>query len=444
MQKIIDNFFKITERKSNLKTEILGGITIFLTMAYIIFVEPAVLQNAGMNFGAVMTATCLGSAIICFLMAFLANFPIAGAPLMGENFFFMFTIVIGMKFSWQVALTAVLLEGLLFLLLTSLKLRQIIIDAIPQSLKYAMTVAIGLFISFIGLKWAGIITSNPATGIGPGNFRSLPVIISVIGLFITSALLIKKIKGAILWGILITAFISLLTGITKFEGILSQPPSIEPVFLKFDFSQIFNFNFWVIVFILLYMEIFDTIGTIISVAEEAELIKDNKIIGSEKILFVDALGTSIGASLGTSTISSYIESNAGVTQGARTGFAVLITGILFLLSIFFYPFIKMIGGGYEISQNNFLYPIIAPALIIVGFLMLKNIVKLDFSDLSETLPAYLTILGVPLTYNIADGIAFGIISYPIIKLLTGQGKKVSLLMYILCLIFILKYIFFHF
>ncbi len=444
MKNFISNFFKISERKSTLKTEIIGGITIFLTMAYIIFVEPSVLKNAGMDFGAVMTATCLGAAIICFLMAFLANFPIAGAPLMGENFFFVFTIIIGMKFSWQVALTAVLVEGLLFLLLTSFKLRQFIIDSIPQSLKYAMTVAIGIFISFIGLKWSGIITSNPATGIGIGNLRSLPVVISACGLFITAALIIKKAKGAILWGILITALISLTTGISKFEGIVSMPPSIEPVFLKFDFSQIFNFNFWIIIFILLYMEIFDTIGTIISVAEEAELIKENKIIGAEKILFVDALGTSVGASLGTSTISSYIESNTGVTQGARTGFSVFITGLLFLLSIFFYPLVKMIGGGYEISPGNFLYPVIAPALIIVGFLMLKNIIKLDFSDFSESLPAYLTILGVPLTYNIADGIAFGIISYPIIKLLIGQGKKVSILMYILCGIFILKYIFFHF
>ncbi len=444
MKNIILNFFKISERKSTLKTEIIGGITIFLTMAYIIFVEPAVLKNAGMDFGAVMIATCLGAAIICFLMAFLANFPIAGAPLMGENFFFVFTIVIGMKFSWQVALTAVLIEGLLFLLLTSFKLRQIIIDSIPQSLKYAMTVAIGIFISFIGLKWSGIITLNPATGIGIGDLRSLPVIISAIGLFITAALIIKKVKGAILLGILITALISLTAGISKFEGIVSPPPSIEPVFLKFDFSQIFNFNFWIIVFILLYMEIFDTIGTIISVAEEAGLIKENKIIDAEKILFVDALGTSVGASLGTSTISSYIESNTGVTQGARTGFSVFITGLLFLLSIFFYPLVKMIGGGYEVSNGNFLYPVIAPALIIVGFLMLKNIIKLDFSDFSESLPAYLTILGVPLTYNIADGIAFGIISYPVIKLLTGQGKKVSILMYILCGIFILKYIFFHF
>lgn len=443
MKNIINDFFKISERQTNIKTEILAGATTFLTMAYIIFVEPAVLKTAGMDFGAVMTATCIGSAIICILMGLIANYPIAGAPLMGENFFFTFTIVIALKFPWQAALTAVFIEGILFLILTSLKLREIIIDSIPESLKQAMAAAIGLFIGFIGLKWAGIIVSNPSTAVAIGNLKSPPVLLAIIGLFITSALLAKKINGSFLWGILITTIIGIIMGIVKFEGIISKPPSMSPVFLKFDFSFLKNFNFWIIVFILLYMEIFDTIGTIIGVAQEGGFIKNNKIPGASKILFVDALGTSLGAILGTSTISSYIESNAGVTQGARTGLANITTGFLFLLALLFYPLVKMIGGGFALSENNIIYPVIAPVLILVGFLMLKNIMKLDFSDFSESIPAYLTIMGVPLTYSIADGIAFGIISYPVIKILTGKAGEVSFLMYILATIFIIKYIFFH-
>ena len=443
MKNFINNYFKIKERNSDIKTEIISGIIIYLTMAYIIFVEPTVLKIAGMDFGGVLVATCIGSAIICILMGLLANFPIAGAPLMGENFFFVFTIVIAMKFSWQAALTAVFIEGILFLILTLLKLRQIIIDAIPNSLKHAMAVAIGLFIGFIGLKWSGIIVPNSSTGIALGNLKSTPVIIAVFGLIITSSFIIKKVKATLLYGILITTLLCLIFGISKFEGIVSLPPSISSVFMKFDFSFIHNFNFWIIVFLLLYMEIFDTIGTIIGIAEEAGFVKNNKIENAEKILFVDALGTTVGSLLGTSTISSYIESNAGVTQGARTGLSVIITGFLFLISIFFYPLIKMIGGGYEIAPGNIIYPAVGPALIIVGFLMLKNITKIDFSDFSESLPAYFTILGVPLTYSIADGIAFGIISYPVIKLLTGETKKVSIIMYILAIIFIIRYAFFH-
>ncbi|MCX7798123.1 MAG: NCS2 family permease [Melioribacter sp.] len=443
MKSYLDNFFAISERQSTIKTEILAGITIFLTMSYIIFVEPAVLQIAGMDFGAVMTATCLGTALICILMGLIANYPIAGAPLMGENFFFTFTIVIAMKFPWQAALAAVFIEGILFLILTTLKIREIIIDSIPESLKQAMAVAIGLFIGFIGLKWSGIVVTNTSTSVALGDLKSPPVILSIIGVLITSTLMVKKIKGSFLWGIIITTIIGILIGIVKFEGVISLPPSISPVFLKFDFSFITDFNFWVLIFILLYMEIFDTIGTIIGIAQEGGFIKNNKIPNASRILFVDALGTSLGAILGTSTISSYIESSAGVTQGARTGLAAITTGFLFLIALLFYPLVKMIGGGFILSENNVIYPIVAPTLILVGFLMLKNIKNIDFSNFSESIPAYLTIMGVPLTYSIADGIAFGIISYPIIKLLTGKAKEVTITMYILALIFIIRYSFFH-
>jgi AGZA family xanthine/uracil permease-like MFS transporter len=346
-----------------------------------------------------------------------------------------------MKFTWQQALAAVLIEGVLFLILTSFKLREMIIDAIPAGLKDAMAVAIGLFIAFIGLKWAGIIVSNPATSVALGNLHSPAVITAIIGLLVTAVLLARKVKGSLLWGIGASLIIALILRVTSFSGIVSLPPSIAPVFMKFDFSQLLNPNFIAVIFILLYMEIFDTIGTIIGVSKEAGFEKNGKFPGIGRVLFVDALGTSLGSLLGTSTVSSFIESNSGVTQGARTGLASVATGVLFLLALFFYPFVQMIGGGFDMGGGNYIYPIVAPALIMVGFLMMKHMVKLDFKDPTEAIPAYLTIIGVPLTYNIADGIAFGIISYPVIKLFTGKGKEVSVLMYVLAGIFVLKYVF---
>lgn len=441
MNKLLDSLFCLKARKTNVKTELLAGATTFLTMAYIIFVEPAVLKNAGMDFGAVMAATCIGASLICIMMGLIANYPIAGAPLMGENFFFVFTIVIAMKFTWQQALAAVLIEGILFLIITSFKLREMIIDAIPEGLKNAMAIAIGLFIAFIGLKWAGIIVSNQATSVALGNLHSPAVITAIIGLLITAILFVKKVKGSLLLGIGAALITALALKVTHFTGIASLPPSLSPVFMKFDFSQLLNPNFIAVVLILLYMEIFDTIGTIISVSKEAGFEKKGKFPGIGRVLFVDALGTSLGAALGTSTVSSYIESNTGVSQGARTGLASVATGLLFLLALFFYPFVQMIGGGFDIGGGNYIYPIVAPALIIVGFLMIKNVVKINFKDPTEAFPAYLTMIGVPLTYNIADGIAWGIISYPILKLATGKGREVSVLMYVLAGIFILKYIF---
>ncbi|MBN1663086.1 MAG: NCS2 family permease [Deltaproteobacteria bacterium] len=441
MQAFIEKFFHLKSRRTTVKTELLGGTVTFFAMAYIIFVEPAVLSMAGMDFNAVMVATCLGAALICLLMGVIANYPIAGAPLMGENFFFVFVIVKALGFTWQQALAAVLIEGILFMVLTSMKLREVIIDAIPSSLKQAMATGIGIFIAFIGLKWAGIIITDASTGVAIGNLKNPAVITAIIGLFITVAFVARKIKGALLWGIGATALIGLFTGAAQYSGIVSAPPSIAPVFMKFDFSRILTTDFIIVVFVLLYMEIFDTIGTIIGIGEEAGLIKDNKLPEANRVLFVDAFGTFIGSCLGTSTVSSYIESNAGVTQGARTGLASVTTGALFLLALFFSPLVKMVGGGVElgIGSGNYIYPITAPALIIVGFLMIKNVVKLDFSDATESLPAYLTIVGIPLTYNIAHGIAFGIVSYPVIKLLTGRGKEASILMYVLAAVFILKY-----
>ena len=440
IREMLDRFFKLSKHGTTPGTEAVAGTTTFLTMAYIIFVQPAILSAAGMDFGAVMTATCLSAAFASLLMGLIANYPIALAPAMGENFFFVFTIVMIMHFSWQTALTAVLIEGILFLLITLVGLREAILDAIPHSLKTGMAIGIGLFIAFIGLKWSGIVVNNPSTGIALGNIRSAPVLTSIAGVFITVAFISKNIKGAVMWGILSTAVIGWCSGVVTYQGIASFPPSIAPVFAKFDFSQLFNTNFIIAVIILLYMEIFDTIGTIIGIGETGGFLKNGKLPGVGKVLFVDALGTSIGAICGTSTVSVYIESNTGVYAGGRTGFASVITAGFFLVAMFFSPLVHMIGGGYKIAEGIYLYPIAAPALITVGFFMLKSVQKLDFSDLSETLPAYLMIVGIPLTYSIADGIALGMVSYPIVKLFSGKIKEVPLLMYIFAALFILKYV----
>lgn len=440
MQKFLYNFFKLKDRKTNIKTEILGGTTTFLTMAYVIFVQPAILSIAGMDFGAVMTSTCIAAAVAMILMGLFANYPIAMAPLMGENFFFVFTVVIGMHFSWQVALAAVLIEGILFMLLSSTKIREMIVDGLPESLKMGMAMGIALFIAFIGLRWSGIVVSDQATGVTLGNLESKPVLVAVCGIVITAALMARKVKGAILWGILSTTVIALFAGVAKFYGIVSAPPSIAPVFMKFDFSKIFTAEFILIVFVMLYMEVFDTIGTIVGIGTHGGFIKNKKMPGVGRALFVDSVGTTLGAVFGNSTVSSYIESNTGVSEGARTGLANLVTAAFFILALFFYPLVKTIGSGVEIGPGNFIYPCVAPALIIVGFLMISHMVKIDFADITESLPAYLTIIGIPLTYNIYYGIAFGVVSYPLIKIIAGRSKDVTPLMYVLSSLFVVSFI----
>ena len=442
MTTILDKIFKLNERGTNIRTEAIAGTTTFMTMAYIIFVQPAILSAVGMDFGAVMTGTCLASAIAILLMGFIANYPIALAPAMGENFFFAFTIVMTMKFSWQAALSIVLVEGLLFLLITSFKIREMIIDAIPHSLKIGMAIGIGLFIAFIGLKWAGIVVHNPATGVSLGNIRSAPVIVAIAGVFITVAYIARKLKGALLWGILTTAVIGLAAGVIKYQGIVNMPPSITPVFAEFDFSQFLTANFIAAVIILLYMQLFDTIGTIIGIGETGGFLKEGRLPGVGRVLFVDALSASIGAVFGTSPVSAYIESNTGVHEGGRTGLSNVFTAVLFLIALFFSPIVQMIGGGYKVADGTYLYPVAAPALITVGFFMLKSVQKLDFSNLTETLPAYLTMVAIPLTYSISDGIAVGMVSYPIVKILAGKFREVSPLMYALAVLFIARYVFF--
>ncbi len=438
---MIGRYFHFDEMGTTIRTEIIAGFTTFMAMAYIIFVQPAVLQVAGMDFDAVFVATCISSFVATLIMGVYANYPIALAPGMGENFFFVYTVVLTMGLTWQAALGAVLISGIVFVILTFLRIREMIINAIPESLKHGIAGGIGLFIAFIGFVQAGIIIKSPDGIVSLGNLHSPPVLLAIIGIFIISILLALRIKGGILIGIITTALIGVFMGVVKFQGIASLPPTIAPTFFKLDLVSTFKLGGVTVILIFLFMDMFDTIGTLVGVGTATGFIKDGKLPRANKALLADATGTIFGAVLGTSTVTSYIESTAGVSSGGRTGFASVVTSLLFLVSLFFAPIIRMIGGGFEVSESVFLYPITAPALIIVGSMMMRTVVKINWEDPSEYIPAFLTLIGMPLTYSIADGLAFGFISYPIVKLISGKGKEVSWLCYLLTLLFILRYIF---
>ena len=436
---MLERLFKLKENRTNVRTEIIAGITTFMTMAYIIFVQPAVLSIVGMDFGAVMMATCISAALATLLMGLYANYPIALAPAMGENFFYVYTVVLTMGIPWQVALGAVFLSGVAFFILTLFKIRELIIDAVPRSLKNAIAVGIGFFITFIGLVNAGIIVKNPGGGIVKlGNIRSIPVLLAAFGILLTVILMIRKVKGAILIGIVVTAIIGLPLGIVKYQGFVSAPPSLAPTFMKMDILGAIDLGLVTVVTVFLFMAVFDAIGTLIGIGEQGGFLVNGRLPRANKALMSDALGTVVGSALGTSTVTAYIESAAGVEEGGRTGLANVITGFLFILAIFFSPLVKMIGGGYQID-GSILFPITSPALIIVGCMMAKNITKIAWDDLTEAFPAFLTIIGMPLTYSIADGLAFGFISYPLLKALSGKFREVSWLVYLLGAIFLLRY-----
>ncbi|MER3448083.1 MAG: guanine permease [Candidatus Dadabacteria bacterium] len=438
----IERFFGFKEKGASFKTEVIAGLTTFMTMAYIIFVQPAVLSQAGMDFGAVTMATCLSAATGTLIMGLYANYPIGVASGMGENFFFVFTVVLSMGFAWQKALGAVFISGVLFIVLTIFRIREMIIDAVPQSLKDSIAGGIGLFIAFIGLLQSGIIEKSPGGILSLGDLRKVPVILSIFGLVVTAILMARRISGAILIGILISAILGLFLGIIHYSGsVVSFPPSLSPTFLKMDIKGALETDFVTVTIVFLFMVMFDTIGTLIGVAEVAGFLKNGRLPRASRALMADALGTVVGAALGTSTVTAYIESTTGVSQGGRTGFVAVILSILFLISIPFYPLVRMIGVGYEISHGVFIYPLTAPALIIVGSLMIQSVKNVKWDDLTEGIPAFLTLIGIPFTFSIADGLCFGFISYPLLKLLSGKGKTVSWLIYLLGVLSIARYIF---
>lgn len=428
---MLEKFFKLKENGTTPRTEIIAGITTFLTMAYILAVNPNILSAAGMDPNALFTSTAIAAIIGTLVMALWAKLPFALAPGMGLNAFFAFSVVLGMGHTWQFALTAVLIEGVIFILLTVFNVREAIANSIPKSVKTAISAGIGLFIAFIGLQNAGIIVKHDATLVSLGNITAGTALLGLIGLIITSVLVVKKVKGDLLIGIILTALIGIPLGITQIDGFVSLPPSIEPIFFKFEFSQIFTFDMLIVVFTFLFVDIFDTLGTLVGVSTKAGMLdKDGKIPNAKKAFMADAIGTTAGAMLGTSTVTTYVESAAGVSEGGKTGMTALITAVCFGLALFFAPVFLAIPGAAT-----------APALILVGLYMLGPIKELDFTDFSETIPAFICIIAMPLAYSIAEGITLGVLSYVVINLIAGNFKKLSIGMYILAVLFILKYIF---
>lgn len=428
----MEKLFQLQAHKTSVRTEIIAGITTFLAMAYILAVNPLILGDAGLNPGSVFTATAISAAVATIFMAILANLPIALAPGMGLNAFFAYTVVIGMKYSPAVALTAVFLEGLLFVLLSFFNVREAIVESIPINLKKAVAGGIGLFITLIGMKNAAIIVDNPSTLVGLGDVTSGTALLGLIGLIITGILYSLKVRGSILIGILITTLIGIPMGITKpFGGwktwsIISLPEM--PLFWSFDFSNIFTFQFFTVFFSFLFVDIFDTVGTLVGLSTRAGLAdKNGNIPRLKQALLADAIGTIFGAMLGTSTVTSFIESSSGVAEGGKTGLTALTTGILFLIALVFSPVFLLIPSAAT-----------APALIIVGFLMLAATVEIDFTDPTEGIPAFLTIVMMPFTYSIAEGIVYGILSYVILKAATGKVKQIPIVTWVLFVIFILR------
>ncbi|WP_373599896.1 NCS2 family permease [Paraclostridium bifermentans] len=430
----LEKAFKLNENNTNVKTEVLAGVTTFMTIAYILVVNPTILGQAGMDKGAVFTATAIASGIGCFIMGILANYPIILAPSMGINAFFTYTVVLGMGYTWQFALCAMFIEGVIFVLLTVTNIREKIIECMPDVLKHAITAGIGLFITFIGLVNAGIVTQGGAI-ISLGNIKSPVVLLAIIGLMIAATLLIKNVNGAFLISIVITSAIGMIFSIVPMPtGVIDLPPSIQPVFMKvFDVSrsQIFSLDMVVIVLTLLFVNMFDSIGFLLGIAQKADLLDENgNMPNVKKALLAESVSTTISSVLGTSTLATTVESGSGIAVGGRTGLTACVTGILFFISLFFAPLFVSIP-----TQAT------APILILVGFLMASSILRINFDDFTDAIPAFITFVMMPLAYSVADGIMFGIISYTFLKLVSGKKEDAKLSLIILSVIFILKFAF---
>nr|VFJ97172.1 MAG: putative MFS transporter, AGZA family, xanthine/uracil permease [Candidatus Kentron sp. LFY] len=427
---IMNQFFRLQENNTDVKTEVIAGITTFMTMAYILAVNPGILSATGMDKNALFTATALSGAVATLAMGFLARLPFALAPGMGLNAFFAFTVVLGMGYSWQFALTAIFLEGIIFLILTVLNIRELIVNTIPLAMKHAISAGIGLFIAFVGLQNAGIIVDNDAVLVGLGDITPA-ALVALVGIIITGALLAARIKGALLIGIFAATILGIPAGITSLpDGApIGAPPSLAPIFWQFDFSQVFTMDMAIVLLTFLFVDLFDTVGTLVGVSAKAGML-DHKgnVPRAKPALLSDAIGTTFGAMVGTSTVTTYVESASGVAEGGRTGLTALTVAALFLVSLFFAPLFTMIPSAAT-----------APALVLVGLFMLSPIQNIDLTDFTESIPVFLTILIIPLTYSIAEGIAFGILSFVLLKLLTGRGKEVSLVMYVLALIFVVRF-----
>ena len=433
--------FRLDENATSVRTEVLGGVTTFSTMAYIIFVNPALLSQTGMDFGAVLAATCIAAGVATWVMGLAADYPIALAPGMGENVFFL-GAVLGLGLSWQVALAAVFVSGIVFFLLTLVRVRELIIDAIPPSLKHAIAVGIGLFIALLGLLGGGIVERQQAGApLHLGELTRAPTLVALAGLVLTLALLARRVKGAILSGILAATALAWAMGLVDWQGLVAAPPSLAPTFLALDLRGLLDAKVVPVVVIFLFMAVFDAIGTLIAIGEQGGFLRDGRLPRATPALMADSAGTVVGALLGTSTVTAYVESATGVEAGARTGLANVVTGALFFLALFFAPLARMVGGGVAVEGGAALYPMTAPALIVVGSLMARNVRSIEWDRFTESFPAFLVMIGIPFAWSIADGIAFGFISYPLLKLLSGRPREASPLVYVLGALFAARYVF---
>ena len=433
MNTFLQKTFGLNPAKHSVRTEIIAGITTFLTMAYILAVNPSIfsaLESQGMPTNAVFTATALAAIVGCLVMSIYAKKPFGLAPGMGLNAFFVYTVCLAMGHPWQMALTAIFLEGILFILLTVTNVRKLIVDAIPVTMKRAIGAGIGLYIAFIGLKSAGIIVNSEATSVALGSFSEPAVILSIIGFLITSVLVILNVKGGMLLGIIATTLIGIPMGVTNFNGVMSTPPSIEPIFCQFEWSQILSWDMVAIVFTFLFIDMFDTIGTVVGVSVKSGMVdKDGNVDGINKVLMADAVATVAGAVFGTSTTTTYIESASGVSEGGRTGLTSFTIAVCFAIALMFSPLFLAIPGAAT-----------GPVLFIVGVMMASPVRDIDWSDYSEAIPAFVTMLLMPLAYSISDGIMLGMITYTVLNALSGKLKKVSVMMWILAVLFILRYV----
>ena len=433
MNSLVQKTFGLDPAKHSIRTEIIAGITTFLTMAYILAVNPSIfsaLASQGMPTDAVFTATALAAIVGCLVMSIYAKKPFGLAPGMGLNAFFVFTVCLGMGHTWQMALTAIFLEGILFILLTVTNVRKLIVDAIPLSLKRAIGAGIGLYIAFIGLKSAGIIVSSEATSVTLGSFSEPTAILAIIGLILTSVLVILKVRGGMLIGIIITTLIGIPMGVTNYSGIVSTPPSIAPIFCQFEWAHIFSWDMLAIVFTFLFIDMLDTIGTVVGVSVKSGMVDEKgNVDGINKVLMADAVATVAGAAFGTSTTTTYIESASGVSEGGRTGLTSFTIALCFAIALLFSPLFLAIPGAAT-----------GPVLFIVGVMMTAPVKEIDWEDYSEAIPAFVTMLLMPLAYSISDGIMLGLISYVFLNTLTGKVKKVSVMMWILAILFILRYV----
>jgi len=427
----VEQLFKLKAHGTTVRTEIMAGITTFMTMAYILAVNPGILSATGMPAGGIFTATALSSLIATVMMALLANLPIALAPGMGLNAFFAFTVVLGMGYPWQLALTAVFVEGIIFIVMSLFNIREAIVKSIPKNIKNAVSVGIGLFIAFIGLQNAGIIANNDATLVSLGHITKGPALVALIGLILTGVMLAFRVKGALLIGIIATTIVGIPFGVTtvpKGWNPVSMPAA--PLWFQFQFDKVFTLDFVVVMFTFLFVDIFDTIGTLVGVTTQAGIIgKNGDIPKVKEALLSDAVGTVVGACLGTSTVTSYVESASGVAEGGRTGLTSLTTGLLFGVALFLSPLFLLVPSAAT-----------APALILVGLFMLSPVKELDLTDFTEAIPAFLTIVMMPLAYSIAEGLVFGILSYIFLKAITGKFKDITVTTWVVGFFFILKHV----